>query len=155
MKKTLTCIISIALCLMFLCSCESFVGYTFKGFLGDKICVEVPSKGYSLKHGHGRFRVLKGDQEILQGYITNADEWERCYEAAKAGTIDVIENTDERIIWRDGHDIHSLIMVTPFSYVYAYGTASADLAEDDIKATLDVMQCREDINASDDSVIEL
>ena len=60
------------------CSTHSSKSYTFKVETGDKIKIEMDTSGdYSFAQEEGRFRVEKGEDEILQGMFMTKEGYDQ------------------------------------------------------------------------------
>ena len=152
--KYIKYIAAVLACMLMLCSCESMKSFTVKGTDGESITISVKTDGgYDLKHKGSDFDVLKDDKVILRGSIVNPDAWENFQQMMNSGDVEIVEQGDEKLVWKDGDKYNRLTMITAISYGLASGTVGEDgVTEEDIKAAMERLSYEWTSEETDDSL---
>ncbi len=153
-KSKILCVLTLCLLLLSACNWETVKSCRLRGSALENIEVSVKTEGgYDLKRKGSIFRVLKDKKEILQGRMVDQEEWNKALEEADKGTVEVIEKSQERLVYKSGEKICSITWVS-LSYGYTEATVSAETSREDILNALERLSFSWTPEDADD-VIEL
>ena len=146
----------IVMCVLTGCACgfESVRSYVFRNAAGENVKVTVKTDGgYDLKKKNGHFQILKDKKQVMEGRLSSLQEWERGEELVSSGTVEVIEKTDERLVWKENGTYCRLDMLAGSGFVFVSGTASGDVTDEDIRGALERLTCETTLEEADEYLI--
>ncbi|MBQ6654937.1 MAG: hypothetical protein IJM79_05365 [Erysipelotrichaceae bacterium] len=137
MKKKALLIIALVMSMMLAgCGGATSKGYEFK-LNGNIVKIDCEtSDGYDIRKKGDNLFISKDGKDVLKGWIVFSDEWKKVNELVKSGSVDTIENTDEKIVWKQDNKICSLVSVDGMSFFYAEGNVEGDVTDDLVKEAL-------------------
>ena len=137
MKKKALLIIALVMSMMLAgCGGATSKGYEFK-LNGNIVKIDCEtSDGYDIRKKGDNLFISKDGKDVLKGWIVFSDEWKKVNELVKSGSVDTIENTDEKIVWKQDNKICSLVSVDGRSFFYAEGNVEGDVTDDLVKEAL-------------------
>ena len=153
MKRFILLAVSLVFCLSMLAACggESVKSYDFTGFAGESISVgAVVDCGYKVDHkGQYKILILKDDDsatQIMEGYLDADNVWTDAAAKMDGGSVEVIAQEDEKLIYKDG-DTYTAVFMVPgaLSYVVLEGTVGGDVTDEDITTALDNIRITQNV----------
>ena len=137
MKKNVLLIIVLIVSMMLAgCGGASSKGYEFK-MNGNIIKINCEtSDGYDIRKKGDSLFISKNGKDVLEGWIVFSDEWKKATDLIKAGSVDAIEDTGEKVVWKQDSRVCSIVSVDGISFFYAEGIVGGDVTEDLVKEAL-------------------
>ena len=118
------------------CGGASSKGYEFK-LNGNIINIDCEtSGGFDIRKKGDSLFISKNGKDVLEGWIVFSDEWKKVNELVKAGSVDTIENTSEKVVWKQDNKICSIVSIDGMSFFYAEGNVGGDVTDDLVKEAL-------------------
>ena len=153
-KSRILCVLALCLLLLSACDWETVRSCRLRGSALENIEVELKTEGgYDLKRKGSVFHVLKDKKEILQGRMVGEEEWKKALEEIQKGTFEVIEKSEQRLVWKNGEKLCSITSVS-LSYAFTEAEMSTDIRQQDILDALERLRFTWTTEEADD-VIEL
>ena len=150
MKKNVLLIIVLIVSMMLAgCGGASSKGYEFK-MNGNIIKINCEtSDGYDIRKKGDSLFISKNGKDVLEGWIVFSDEWKKVNELVKSSSVDAIENTGEKIVWKQDNKVCSIVSVDGMSFFYAEGIVGGEVTEDLVKEALSHLQYEWTVNTED------
>ena len=115
------------------CGGTSYKSYDFN-VLGETVTVSCESgDGYDFRKKGSSFFITKDGKDVLEGYITFVDDWQKAEELVKNGSVEVIENTGDRIVWKADNKINSISIISGSTYGYTTATLGGEVTDELVK----------------------